>query len=204
MDTNLFNGSDSKLMMKSAMELDAEFLKIIEFIEQDIESIAEFFDSKEIMYFVRKNDLDYCLFLHCIKKRRVDFVAQLEQVGFKYSHSTFLNEVFFNKSGQTVEMPETTLDHNDFLFMIESDSLIDFELAKLEFFYLILLGHFELATRLLNVPCLYHLRREILDIYIDTSHFTFHSLSQNKEFAVDCIKLALKRSIEGVALLISN
>ena len=205
---NTLKELDNGLSFKESVDLQKEYELVLNLITTtQYEKLYDFLVSTDIKFYLKNNQLDYHLFIACIKAQNEDYFEQLLDLGFIFNMNTVLIElykIFVYKKLKTTPTEEETKEmftFNDFLFIMnyQEGSLIKEECLS-EFYFFLMTNEFELATTLLGKQYSARLRQSLNDIFLDDDSSVLSSILFTEEIVVNSVKSTLERGLDGVAL----
>ena len=206
--TKFKDDKDNGIGFYEAKELQDNFDLIIKAIEDDeTDTILDLLKGEDMKYYLKHNDLDYNLIRVTLRHQRIEFLANLEKIGYSLNKDMLLIELYDNfmniknKNKLSEEEKNYSFNSEDFSFLIqfEDGKLINRNQCHLEFYFLLLTREYDLAILLIKQRYAEHLKDEINQMFIGDENNLLEHIVMNPEIAKQTIKLALNRQLDGVA-----
>lgn len=195
------NLKDSELLKKEYEEV----LNLI-YSNQSFDLIV-YLDYPDIRYYLKNNELDYNLFIACIKTSNEKSFEDLLQIGFVFNLNTILIELYRlymykkNESLPSTDNEREFLSYKDFLFILNyQEGLLIKENSLAEFYFLLMTNEFELATCLLSKSSSSILKSKLLNVFIDDDSSILKGILFSEDIIIESVRSSLERGMDGVGL----
>lgn len=204
---NLSNLNET-LNLKDSELLKKEYEEVLNLLySNQLFDLVVYLDYPDIRYYLKNNELDYNLFIACIKTSNENYFKDLLQIGFVFNYNTMLIELYrlyMYKKNETLPSTDNErefLSYKDFLFILNyMEGQLIKENSLAEFYFLLMTNEFELATSLLSKSSSSFLRGKLLNVFIDDDSSILKGILFSEEVIVESIRSSLERGMDGVGL----